>query len=245
MNFFRLAAIVIAVVSMVGCSSVERTNQKTNRVVFNVEVLSVQNINKDRTSIDWNAVFKNNSFGMVFKDGFDGSDNAMSGGLGIVDGKLAGSKAFIRALSEQAKISLVTQQSSTTMNLSTLPVQVTEEHDYVGASTTEKKADGKIVKYSTPATYITGIDMALLPRIMPDGNHIILQVSIKFFDKPALKLYSVDGSTIELLKSRIKSVNQKINIKSGQTLIMDGFQYKDKEDSKQELVILITPVIPS
>lgn len=255
------------VIDAVGRFIKDRNKELNRQVVLNVEVLSVQKTKKDQLGIDWDAVFKSGSLGLSLANSFGGvADSAMSGGLTIVDGKFAGSKAFVRALSEQAKVSVVTQQSSTTTNLSPLPMQVAEQEDYVAQVTTDSTANVGTSTSITPATITTGFNMTLLPYIMPDGVNMQLQFSMSLSDQPTRRPYTSGESTIELLNTKLKTVNQRVNMKTGQTIIMSGFQQVNKKGSKQGvgeagffgfgggqsaedsntlLVILITPVIPS
>lgn len=245
---------------------VKGRNRELNRqVVLNVEVLSVQKTSKDQLGIDWDAVFSSGSIGLSLASAFaNAGDSAMSGGISIVDGKLAGSKGFIKALSEQAKVSVVTQQSSTTTNMTPLPMQVAEQEDYVSQVTTDSTANVGTSTSITPATITTGFNMTLLPYIMPDSENLQLQFSMSLSDTPTRRTFTSGQSSVELLNTKLKNVNQRVNMKSGQTIILSGFQQANRTGDKQGvgtpwffglgggqnsqedntmLVILITPVI--
>ncbi|MBS9441071.1 PilN family type IVB pilus formation outer membrane protein [Photorhabdus heterorhabditis] len=253
------------VLDVVGQFVAERNKELNRQVVLNVEVLSIEKHNKDQIGIDWNAIFSSGSVGMTLTSGFSGAaENAMTGGLSIVDGKLAGSKGFIKALSEQAKVSVVTQQSSATTNMTSLPLQVAEQEDYVAQVTTESTANVGTSTSIQPATITTGFNMTLLPYIMPDANNLQLQFSISLSDPPTRRTFTSGGSSVELLNTKLKTVNQRVNMKSGQTIVLSGFQQTNRkagkegvgqpwffglgggqqnEDADTMLVILITPVI--
>lgn len=245
---------------------IENRNKELNRqVVLNVEVLSVEKRSQDQLGIDWNAVFKSGSVGATLGSAFTGAAaNAMTGGLSIVDGKLAGSKAFIKALSEQARVSVVTQQASTTTNMTPLPMQVADQEDYAAQVSTSSTANVGTSTSITPATITTGFNMTLLPYIMPDANSLQLQFSISLSDSPTRRTFTSGDSSVELLKTKLKTVNQRVNMKSGQTIVLSGFQQGSRKGSKQGvgsanffglgggyngendntlLVILITPTI--
>lgn len=245
---------------------IENRNKELNRqVVLNVEVLSVEKHRQDQLGIDWNAVFTSGSIGATLGNAFtEAAENSMTGGLSIIDGKLAGSKGFIKALSEQAKVSIVTQQASTTTNMSPLPMQVADQEDYAAQVSTESTANVGTSTSITPATITTGFNMTLLPYIMPDANSLQLQFSISLSDSPTRRTFTSGTSSVELLRTKLKTVNQRVNMKSGQTIVLSGFQQTGNKGTKQGvgspnffglgggrdaqnentlLVILITPTI--
>lgn len=245
---------------------IENRNKELNRqVVLNVEVLSVEKRNQDQLGIDWNAVFSSGSIGATLGSPFtEATARTMTGGLSIIDGTLAGSKAFIKALSEQARVSVVTQQASTTTNMTPLPMQVADQEDYAAQISTSSTANVGTSTSITPATITTGFNMTLLPYIMPDAHNLQLQFSISLSDSPTRRTFTSGGSSVELLKTKLKTVNQRVNMKSGQTIVLSGFQQGSSKGSKQGvgspnffglgggyngendnslLVILITPTI--
>ncbi|PUA41490.1 PilN family type IVB pilus formation outer membrane protein [Pseudomonas protegens] len=241
-------------------------NRELNRqVVLNVEVLNVESRNKDQLGIDWKAVFKNSNLKLSLTSAFTGAaENAMSGGLSIVDGTLADSSAFIRALSTQGRVSLVTKQASTTSNMTPLPMQVAEQEDYVAQVTAQSTANVGTATSIQPATITTGFNMTLLPYIKADGRNLQLQFSISLSDPPSRRTFTSGESSVELLNTKLKTVNQRVNLKSGQTIVLSGFQQTSRkadkqgvatpgffglgggqkgEDGETMLVILITPII--
>lgn len=253
------------VLDAVGRFIADRNKELNRQVVLNVEVLSVEKRNQDQLGIDWNAVFNSGSMGLSLVSPFAGAaENALTGGLSIVDGRLAGSRGFIKALSEQARVSVVTQQSSTTTNMTPLPMQVAEQEDYVAQVTTQATANVGNATSIQPATITTGFNMTLLPYIMPDAEHLQLQFSISLSDQPSRRTFTSGKSAVELMNTRLKTVNQRVNMKSGQTIILSGFQQRRHRGGKQgtsqpwffglgggqqgeeagtRLVILITPTI--
>jgi len=245
---------------------VDERNQTLNRqVVLNIEVLSVEARQKDQLGLDWNAVFNNSRWGLSLSQAFGGvSGNMMQGGFSVVDGRLAGSKVFLKALAEEAKVSVVTQQSNTTTNLSPVAMQVAEQEDYVAQVTTQSTANVGIATSIQPATMTTGFYINLLPNILPDGQHLLLQFAINLSDPPTRRTFTSGESSVELLNTQLKTFTQRVKMKTGQTLVLSGFQQAIRKGSKQgvgqpgffglgggqqaengdrSLVVLITPVL--
>ncbi|HGJ5865435.1 MAG TPA: PilN family type IVB pilus formation outer membrane protein [Arsenophonus nasoniae] len=245
---------------------VDERNQTLDRqVVLNIEVLSVEKRQKDQLGLDWNAVFNNGRLGLSLSQAFGGAaGNIMNGGFSVVDGRLAGSKVFLKALAEQAKVSVVTQQSNTTTNLSPVAMQVAEQEDYVAQVTTQATANVGTATSIQPATITTGFYINLLPNIMPDGQHLLLQFAINLSEPPTRRTFTSGESSVELLNTQLKTFTQRVKMKTGQTLVLSGFQQASRKGSKQGvgqpgffglgggqqaedgdrmLVVLITPVL--
>ncbi|WP_234859615.1 PilN family type IVB pilus formation outer membrane protein [Candidatus Hamiltonella defensa] len=205
---------------------VDERNQTLNRqVVLNIEVLSVEARQKDQMGLDWNSVFNNSRLGLSLSQAFGGvSGNIMQGGFSVVDGRLAGSKVFLKALAEQARVSVVTQQSSTTTNLSPIAMQVAEQEDYVAQVTTQTTTNVGTATSIQPATMTTGFYIHLLPNILPDGQHLLLQFAINLSDPPTRRTFTSGESSVELLNTQLKTFTQRVKMKTGQTLVLSGFQ---------------------
>lgn len=214
---------------------IDDRNMELNRqVVLNVKVFSVEKRRQDQLGIDWNAVFTSGSVGGSLTSAFtDASTSAMTGGLSILDGKFANSKAFVNALAEQANVSLVTQQASTTTNMSAVPVQVGTQQDYASQVNTDSTANVGTSTSITKSTITTGFNMTMLPYIMPNSPKIELQFSINMSDDPTSHTFTSGESSIELMKTRLKTFNQRVILSSGQTLVLSGFQQVNNTSGKQ------------
>lgn len=92
----------------------ERNREMRRQVVLNIEILSIKT-SKEQAGIDWNAVFSDGHLGIDLTSAFtNAADEVVTSGVSIIDGKLTGSKAFLKALSSQGKVSVVTQNSAVT-----------------------------------------------------------------------------------------------------------------------------------
>lgn len=243
----------------------DRNNELNRQVVFNVQVYSVEKRNQDQYGIDWNAVFNSGSIGLSLTNAFTGaSSDALNGGISILDGKGAGTKAFIKALSEQANVSVMTEASSMTTNLSAVPIQVALQQDYASNVTTENTANVGSSSSITKSTITTGFNMTVLPFLMPQSPKMQLQFAINMSDDPTMRTFTSEKTSVELMKTRLKTFTQRVIMQSGQTLVLSGYQSLNNtanrqgvgsfrffglgggangENNKTMLVILITPVI--
>lgn len=243
----------------------DRNKELNRQVVLNVQVYSVEKRTQDQYGIDWNAVFKSGSVGLSLTNAFTGAaSDALNGGVSILDGKGAGTKAFIKALSEQANVSVMTEASSMTTNLSAVPIQVALQQDYASNVTTENTANVGSSSSITKSTITTGFNMTVLPFLMPQSQKMQLQFAINMSDDPTMRTFTSEKTSVELMKTRLKTFTQRVIMQSGQTLVLSGYQSLNNtanrqgvgsfrffglgggangENNKTMLVILITPVI--
>jgi len=243
----------------------DRNTELNRQVVLNVQVYSVEKRTKDQYGIDWNAVFNSGSVGLSLTNAFTGAaSDALNGGVSILDGKGAGTKAFIKALSEQANVSVMTEASSMTTNLSAVPIQVALQQDYASNVTTENTANVGSSSSITKSTITTGFNMTVLPFLMPQSPKMQLQFAINMSDDPTMRTFTSEKTSVELMKTRLKTFTQRVIMQSGQTLVLSGYQSLNNtanrqgvgsfrffglgggangENNKTMLVILITPVI--
>ncbi len=243
----------------------DRNKELNRQVVLNVQVYSVEKRKQDQLGLDWNAVFTSGSVGLSLTNAFTGAaSDALSGGVSILDGKGAGTKGFIKALSEQANVSVMTQASSMTTNLSAVPIQVALQQDYASNVSTSDTANVGSTSSITKSTITTGFNMTVLPFLMPQSAKMQLQFAINMSDDPTMRTFTSDNTSVELMKTRLKTFTQRVIMQSGQTLVLSGYQSlnntvnrqgvgsfrffglgggSDGENNKTMLVILITPVI--
>ena len=245
---------------------IDAQNAKLNKqVLLKVEVLSLEQNRSDEIGLDWNLVYKS-MVGAGLSGGYQNSENAISAGVNILDGNFTGSTLFLKALSTQGKVKIVTTQMSTTTNLVPVPVQVVQSTGYIAQNTTTSTANVGTDSSMTAGSVTTGFNMTLLPYIMPDDTHIQLQVAMNLSDPPVIRQFKdKDGNPkLETPDIKSKSMTQRINLRTGQTLVMSGTtQNDDKADNQGSfspfnillgggtsghqnhslLVVLVTPVL--
>lgn len=254
------------VLSQIG-QYIDGRNRELNRqVVLNVQIYSVENKRTDQLGIDWDAVLSLGSVKATFSNAFTNANDAISsGGAMIVDGKGAGTKALVKALSEQGKVSVATQSSSLTTNLSAVPIQVALQQDYISDISSDQTANVGTSVSATRSTITTGFNMTVLPYLMPDSSQMQLQFSVNMSDDPTMRTVKEgENSSVELMKTRLKTFTQRVNMKSGQTLILSGYEQLNTtadhqgvgsprffglgggasgEQNRTQLVMFVTPII--
>lgn len=243
----------------------DRNRELNRQVMISVKVFSVEKRHQNQLGIDWNAVLNTSSVGLSLTSPFTGAaSNALSGGVAILDGKGEGTQTFLKALDEQAKLSVVTSASALTTNLSAVPVQNAIQQDYVpNVSTTQTANVGSSTSITT-ATITTGFNMTALPLLFPNSPKMQLEFSISMSDDPTFTPFTSGGQNAQLAKTTPKTIVQRVIMQSGQTLVLSGYeQLSDSanrqgtgsynffglgggargDNSQRMFIILVTPVV--
>ncbi|EAA4188426.1 PilN family type IVB pilus formation outer membrane protein [Salmonella enterica subsp. enterica serovar Abony] len=245
----------------------EQNKLLTTQVLLNVKVFSIDFSRQDQYSIDWKAIV-NGSKGTISWVTTPGLSTPVNGTVNVLRGDLDAS-AFIRALSSQGKVSVLTQPSITTLNLQAAPMEVVTERSYVASVSSSMVADVGTESTITPGTVNTGFTMGLLPYVM-GNNQLLLQYSINISDLKQLTEFSTgtgnNQSTVQLPEVNRRAFNQKVKINSGETLILSGFEQghlssdmqgtgsprsqwlggsRSSDNLHSVLIIMITPMVIS
>lgn len=245
----------------------ENTNI-TKQVLLNVKVLAVSLLDRDSVGIDWNLVYQsmNGTYGIGLANAFQVDPSSSTASVNILDtsnSRFAGSSLLVKLLSQQGRVSTITSPSVTTLNLQPVPVQVARQTSYLASVQTTTTTDVGTTSSLTPGTVTTGFNMNLLPYVMPD-SHLLLQYSINLSVLQRLRQVSSGGNTIEIPEVDNRIFSQKVRLKSGQTLVLSGFEQAVDDGTKQGvgradfwglgggvaadnrrdvIVVLITPVV--
>ena len=243
----------------------DRNRELNRQVMISVKVFSVENRHQNQLGINWNAVLNTGSVGLSLTSPFTGAAaDALSGGVAILDGKGQGTQTFLRALDEQAKLSVVTTASALTTNLSAVPVQNAIQQDYVPNISTSQTANVGTSTSITTATITTGFNMTALPLLFPGSPKMQLEFSISMSDDPTFTAFTSGGQNAQLAKTTPKTIVQRVIMQSGQTLVLSGYeQLSDSanrqgtgsysffglgggargDDGRRMFIILVTPVV--
>lgn len=211
------------------------------QVAFNVHVYSVESNMNDGYGIDWTAVWSTVAskykLGLSNSGNNQGLNNLFSVSL-INAGNGApsnwnGTSAILGALSAVGKTTLVTSTSVVTLNNIPVPVSVTTETGYLqSVSTTVSGTSGTSQTSLTPGSVTSGFNMSLLPRV-GDSDDLMLQFGMDLSDLVKLTTFtSPDNKTsIQLPQKNLRNFLQRVSMRSGETLILSGFQQTLAQDS--------------
>lgn len=208
----------------------EEQNRSLNRQLsVHVRVLSVELEEGETYGIQWDLVYARLSGAHPYGIGVrtaavtaEGVGNLVLTAPTNSASRWAGSQAMISALSTQGRVTELTSASVVTLNNQPVPVNVGRRVSYLAASATSQTANVGSTTSLTPGTVSTGFSMTLVPHIV-DGQELLLQYAIDLSSLLRIKTISSGGSSIEAPDVSTSSFLQRVRLKSGETLVVAGF----------------------
>ncbi len=245
-------------------SYIESANQALSRqIVMNVTVLSVSLEQGDEFGINWNLVYNSlkNKYGL--QNTFNTTQGASALSAGIVgNSRFSGSTVVAKALAEQGKVRRQTTASVVTLNNQPVPVQVARQTTYLQSSQTAIVAQVGTTTTMVPGVVTAGFNMSILPHVLNNGA-VMLQFSIDISTLRSIRVIESNGSRIESPELDTRNFLQRVSMKSGETLVIGGFEQTDEnvdrqgvgkasnyllgggvkaKSNKEVIVVLITPM---
>ncbi|GGG01070.1 MULTISPECIES: hypothetical protein [Cysteiniphilum] len=216
---------------------INRTARK--KVVIRLDVYDVDQKNTSGYGFDWHALYQGTKGKIDWKTGA-----ALTGGYGTLTSTISSgpwntSNLIIKALQTMGKTTHVTGTTMYTVSGRPVPIQVSTTTAYIKQVdvVVTPSGNGNSVKQSaTPGEYNEGYEIKVLP-IVVKGNEILVDLSVNLTNLVRMdeSKIPVEGSTepqiIKLPSIRNKSFMQSVPLKSGQTVILAGFE--DKKDNAQ------------
>jgi type IVB pilus formation R64 PilN family outer membrane protein len=252
-------------------SVIDEFNQRLSaQVVLDVQILSVT-LEEDRADgIDWNLVKTNTDTTLDFSHGLNESDDVeTTSGIPtkfsviIPDGSrsyFTGSDVLIEALELQGDVSVVTSPRAVTLNNEVAEIRINLNTTYLASSSTTI-SDDIVETELTPDVAIDGFTMYLLPKIDVPNREVYLQLSTTVAELQKLSKIEAGRSLIQVPKIQDSKVNTRARLKSGETLLISGYQQyfasseksgqfgidlfgrKHSRSKKHEMMVLLTPII--
>ncbi|WP_372240358.1 PilN family type IVB pilus formation outer membrane protein [Pseudomonas sp. JG-B] len=222
------------VLEQVGEYLEEENENLSRQVMFNVQVYNVTLNDEDNVGIDWNLVYKaaNGNLSFALENTAPGiNSSAIAGTIGITDGDWAGSTAIVKALSQQGKVSVVTNPTVTTLNLNPVPLQIARQTTYIQSAQVTNTPDVGTTGSLNPGTVTAGFNMMLLPRIM-DDKELILWYTININTLIRLGSEEAGGTRIQTPEIDGRLFDQKVKLKSGQTWVLSGFDQTSEQGTQ-------------
>lgn len=226
------------VLSRVGSMLDEFNRVYGKQIRVNVQIWAVERNLEDSASIDWNAVWATASsrFGFNFKTGGDatGSPNAFS--LGVNRGPWSGSSVVGSVMSSIGNSRLLTDAPFTALNGQTVPINSAVEQAYVAQSTSTLSGGigGGTQSTITPGIVSEGFSMSVTPKVMEDNN-VLIRYAVDLSTIESIENFtSPDRTTaIQLPRRAVKNFLQTAKIRSGETMVLSGFQQVVSNNSSQ------------
>lgn len=217
----------------------------SRQVILKVVTYTVNTDVSDNIGIDWNLVWKsiNQKYGisLINKNGNSPTD-AISGGFNVLDtatgsaAQFAGSSFLLDALSKQVKVSDVKTNTIMTTNMAAAPVLVGQQITYLRKVTTTPYTSGNTTTLQQslePGSVTTGTNITIFPKILKETDRLMLNMFMDISSLKQLRTISADKEKIEAPDLDTRSIQQRVWLKPGQTLIMSGFEQNQDSSNKQ------------
>lgn len=209
----------------------------SKQVLLDIKVYQVESTDSDNYGIDWNSVWSwaggKYGFSVASTSGLSNTSGTTFKLTGSGLGSLTNGDAALQALSTVGKASLVTSGQVISLNGQTVPLNASREVAYLQSSSTTVSGDSGVSSSTlTPGLVTEGFVMNFTPRVT-DGNNIIMRYSVDLSTIEQITTYETsDGSSsIQLPQRQVRNFMQNVSMKSGETLVLTGFQQVQGNDS--------------
>lgn len=145
-------------------------------------------------------------------------------------GEFSGSTAAVQALASLGKVSQVFTRSIMTLNGQRAPLQSGEQTAYNAGGTQTSTASVGSTSTITLGNIPTGFTGSFLPRVI--GDKIFIGMNITITSLVTIRSISSGTATAEAPKTTDLQVRQYAALKSGETLVVTGYQENDAGDTR-------------
>ena len=214
-------------------SYIETCNAKLSRqVALTVKVYTLDVDDKAEAGLNLQAAFSDGHLGIssVLDSAHATLLGAGSVTATVLDTKLVGSSAMLKALQSVGKTTLLTSGTGVTTSGQPLPLQVMDTDTYLASISTETSNDNQVTSM-VPGRESTGFAMTILPHIL-DQRRVILECNISLSSLERLDEFESGTAKIQLPKVSTRSFSQRVNMLMGQTLVLAGFEKSRRSQTR-------------
>lgn len=249
---------------------IKKINDKTNKkIAIRVDVYSVNTDNTSEHGLDINAITSALGGSVSLTSSTAAQATADAASITFSDG--GDHSVVLKALNQIGKTSQTTGTTVYTISGQPAPIQNSIQQNYLRSVSTTNTDTGSTTSME-PGTFTTGYNMTVTPRIA-SNNEILISLNLQisslvnmqtFSSSPSSDGTSSDAQQIQLPTIHTKSFFENMILKSGQTILIAGFQddnastntnslgnpdqwalggSKATEHSKTTTVVVVTPYI--
>ena len=200
---------------------IDEVNERLARqIALCVRVWALEVNDASSAGINLQALFS--SPDVAVSAGAAATSSSSLASVSVLKGSLKGSSAALQGLKEWGNATQLTSASGLVTNNQPFPVQAVRRHAYLAGmtmSTSEYSQTSEI----TPGEVTTGFAMTIIPHILPD-RHVLLQYNITLSSLEDMTTIERDTILVQLPQVSTRSFSQRTRLKSGQTLVLAGFE---------------------
>ena len=213
---------------------IDEVNERLSRqIALCVRVWALEVNDASSAGINLQALFS--SPDVAISAGTAAATASSLASVSVLKGSLKGSSAALEAMKEWGNATQLTSASGLVTNNQPFPVQAVRRHAYL-AGMTMNTSEYSQTSEITPGEVTTGFAMTIIPHILPD-RHVLLQYNITLSSLEDMTTIERDTILVQLPQVSTRSFSQRTRLKSGQTLVLAGFE-QDTEQAAESLGLL-------
>ncbi len=218
---------------------IERQNEILSKTVaLHVDVISIQLKSSDSAALKLNGLLnKANRFALDYGTGgaseLAAAADAGQAILGKIsgDGSSAGTEFLVQQLSSIGNVSVDSQGDASTLSGMPVPLQIAQTIGYLAevqtmVTSTSSASASNSQTTMTPGSVVVGLNLRMLPQVMPDNRRIRLHLTASLSDlhgtDNGFNKYSTGNQTIQLPDIISRNIQQDTVIPNGRTYYVSG-----------------------
>jgi len=213
-------------------------NEEMGReVAIEAKILQVDFNDSKAASVDWNLLAARLGQNAFVSGNVPGSNLLASGTSPFVRVSGRAGDAFIRALEEQGKVSVMAQPTLALGNNLPAIIELSRVLGYVSQQQTTVVQNAAAQVTVQTSSLSDGLIISMLPRVLPDGE-VSLALATVLQDVLEIRRENFSNSFVELPRTARRSYNGVVRARLNETLVIGGLITTRKEESTTGLPFL-------
>lgn len=214
-------------------------NESHQQLAVDVRVYRVEVNGQDTRGINWAMLFNSSGYtaSLVTPRGdLTNLSTLMVGVPSTSTARLAGSQGFFDSLSQLGKVSVVSTTTLRTVNHQMVPFNSTSTVRYISSTQVESTANVGTTTTQQTGSVEVGFSLQILPDIQPNGRNVLMQIGMNLSSLDSMQSVTQSGSTVQLPQTSKRDFEQRIWMRSGQSLVIAGYQQVNTSLTKSGLI---------
>jgi len=213
-------------------------NEEMGReVAIEAKILQVDFNDSKAASVDWNLLAARLGQNAFVSGNVPGTNLLAAGSSPFVRVSGRAGDAFIRALEEQGKVSVMAQPTLALGNNLPAIIELSRVLGYVSQQQTTVVQNAAAQVTVQTSSLSDGLIISMLPRVLPDGE-VSLALATVLQDVLEIRRENFSNSFVELPRTARRSYNGVVRARLNETLVIGGLITTRKEESTTGLPFL-------
>ncbi|MBA3988306.1 hypothetical protein [Aliidiomarina maris] len=215
----------------------QQNQRLTRQVAVDVQVIDVTFNDRQQAGIDWDLVYQSSAAGQVVNfasqmlSPIQPGSPASALSVSQQSGRLAGSQAIIRALSQQGVVEVSSHPRIVSLNNQIAKIVLEDNATYLASAGTNATANVGSSDILIPGVVTTGFELYVLPKVA--NAQVVMQLSTSLSDLVAIDQISSGDNTIQTPHTNRKKFFMKAMVADGETLLISGLKNSKRQWREQ------------